>query len=96
MNGFGKKLNKSNHIEDELSKLSKKYRKIKKLSNSSIHEVKRMDGKEPKIDWTEYDQQVQEYYENTPQEYYEGDQYQSSLSHFLAGRGDGQVYDYEE
>lgn len=93
MNGFGKKLNKSNHIEDELSKLSKKYRKIKKLSNSSIHEVKRMDGEEPKIDWTEYDQEVQEYYKNNPQEYYEENQYQSSLSHFLTNNGDGQFYE---
>ena len=93
MNGFGKKLNKSNHIEDELSKLSKKYRKIKKLSNSSIHEVKRMDGEEPKIDWTEYDQEVQEYYKNNPQEYYEEDQYQIGLSHFLSNKGEGQFYE---
>tara|TARA_B100002019_G_scaffold284688_1_gene292684 strand:+ start:1242 stop:1526 length:285 start_codon:yes stop_codon:yes gene_type:complete len=92
MNGFGKKLNKSNHIDDELSKLSKKYRKIKKLSNSSIHEVNRIDGKEPKIDWTEYEQEVEEYYKNNPEEYVE-DQYQNSLSDFLTSREDGQLYE---
>ena len=94
MSGFGKKLNKNNHTEDEASRLSKKYRKIKKLSNSSIHEVKRIDGKEPKIDWTEYDQEVQEYYKNNPQEEYtEEDQYQIGLSHFLANKGEGQFYE---
>ena len=94
MSGFGKKLNNNNYTEDEASRLSKKYRKIKKLSNSSIHEVKRIDGKEPKIDWTEYDQEVQEYYKNNPQEEYaEEDQYQIGLSHFLANKGEGQFYE---
>jgi len=99
MSGFGKKLN--NKIDDdEYSRLSKKYRKIKKLTNSAIHEINRMDGKEPEIDWTEYDQELDEYYENNPIEYednpikYGNDNYQTSLSTFLQGRGDGQEYDY--
>lgn len=92
MNGFGKKLNKGDHAEDEYSKLSKKYRKIRKLANSSIHEVKRMDGIEPKIDWEEYDREVEEYYKNNPEEYEEV-QHQDNLSDFLVSRGDGQVYE---
>jgi hypothetical protein len=92
MSGFGKKLN--NKIDDdEYSRLSKKYRKIKKLTNSAIHEINRMDGKEPEIDWTEYDQEVDEYYENNPIEY-EKNGYQNNLSEFLQGRGEGQDYDY--
>tara|TARA_B100001094_G_C17895466_1_gene653795 strand:- start:154 stop:444 length:291 start_codon:yes stop_codon:yes gene_type:complete len=92
MSGFGKKLN--NKIDDdEYSRLSKKYRKIKKLTNSAIHEINRMDGKEPEIDWTEYDQEVNEYYENNPIEY-EKNGYQNNLSEFLQGRGEGQDYDY--
>jgi predicted translin family RNA/ssDNA-binding protein len=93
MSGFGKKLNNKIDDHDEYSRLSKKYRKIKKLCNSSIHEINRMDGKEPKIDWTEYEQEVDEYYENNPIEY-EKNSCQNSLSEFLEGRGEGQTYDY--
>jgi len=93
MSGFGKKLNNKIDDHDEYSRLSKKYRKIKKLVNSSIHEINRMDGKESKIDWTEYDQEVEEYYENNPIEY-EKNGHQNNLSEFLQSRGEGQDYDY--
>ena len=93
MTGFGKKPTAKVDDQDEYVRLSKKYRSIKKRVNSSIHEINRMDGKEPKIDWTEYDQEVDEYYENNPIEYAE-ETYQSSLEDFLSSRGDGHEHEY--
>ena len=93
MTGFGKKPTAKVDDQDEYVRLSKKYRSIKKRVNSSIHEINRMDGKEPKIDWTEYDQEVEEYYENNPIEYAE-ETHQNSLENFLSRRGDGHVHDY--
>ena len=93
MKGFGKKSIEKNDDQDEYVRLSKQYRSIKKRVNSAIHEVNRMDGKEPEIDWTKHDQEVEEYYENNPLEEYE-ETYQDSLSEFLSSRGDGHEHEY--
>lgn len=110
MSGFGNKPKKKSKTkiinEDELDKLMKKYKRIKKFMNSPLHEVKRIDGEKTIVEdlLDEYHEELDEYNKKNPEglnEYSEGEEehyaqsrvdYQMGLDQFLTSKGHGQMY----
>ena len=110
MSGFGNKPHKKSKTkiinEDEVGKLMKKYKRIKRFMNSPLHEVKRIDGEKTIVEdlLDEYHEELDDYYEKNPdgmsesseeeEEHYAQDRvnYQMGLDAFLTKKGHGQMY----
>ena len=110
MSGFGNKPKKKSKTkiinEDEVDKLMKKYKRIKRFMNSPLHEVKRLDGENTIVEdlLDEYNEELTEYYDKNPdelkdsledeEEHYAQDRvnYQAGLDAFLTRKGHGQLY----
>ena len=111
MSGFGNKPKKKSKTkiinEDEVDKLVKKYKRIKKFMHSSIHEVKRLDGDRTIVEdlLDEYNEELDDYYEKNPDELSDSPpeekedhyaqsrvDYQAGLDAFLTRKGKGQMY----
>lgn len=110
MSGFGNKPKKKSKTkvinEDEVDKLMKKYKRIKKFMNSPLHEVKRVDGVKTIVEdlLDEYHEELDDYYEKNPnalkeeedegESHYAQDRvdYQMGLDSFLSKKGHGQAY----
>ena len=108
MSGFGNKPHKKSKTkiinEDEVDKLMKKYKRIKKFMNSPLHEVKRIDGKKTIVEELidEYENSLDDYYKKNPEpseeeEYDEHPaqervEYQAGLNEFLYKKGNFHEY----
>ena len=109
MSGFGdkpKKKSKTKIInENEVDKLMKKYKRIKRFMNSPLYEVKRMSGEKTIVEdlLDEYHEELDDFYERNPDElkeetegesHYAQDRvdYQTGLDEFLTRKGKGQMY----
>ena len=108
MSGFGNKPHKKSKTkiinEDEVDKLMKKYKRIKRFMNSPLHEVKRIDGEKTIVEdlIDEYQNSLDDYYEKNPEPLEEEEQedhpaqervdYQAGLNEFLYKKGGAQVY----
>ena len=111
MSGFGNKPHTKSKTkiinEDEVDKLMKKYKRIKRFMNSPLHEVKRIDGEKTIVEdlLDEYHEELDDYYEKNPEglsdspeegeeDHYAQDRvnYQAGLDAFLTRKGHGQMY----
>jgi hypothetical protein len=109
MSGFGNKPKKKSKTkiinEDEVGKLMKKYKRIKRFMNSPLHEVKRIDGEKTIVEdlLDEYHEELDDYYERNPEELSDSSEeedhyaqsrvdYQAGLDAFLTRKGHGQMY----
>jgi len=109
MSGFGNKPKKKSKTkiinEDEVGKLMKKYKRIKRFMNSPLHEVKRIDGEKTIVEdlLDEYHEELDDYYEKNPEELSDSSEeedhyaqsrvdYQAGLDEFLTRKGHGQMY----
>ncbi len=109
MSGFGNKEEKKSKTkiinEDEVGKLMKKYKRIKKFMNSPIHELKRIDGEKTIVEdlLDEYHEELDDYQERNPDALTEGEEgedhyaqdrvdYQVGLENYLSRKGGGQMY----
>ena len=109
MSGFGEK--KENKIKvtintNEVDKLMKKYKKIKRYMKSPLYDVMCMDGTEKVVSelLEEYHEELDEYYERNPEllkeeekqeeHYAQGKiDYQNGLENYLNKTNRGQQYD---